>query len=132
MAEKQTERVYEILIEQSRERGELESEEYPSNHRKHPRIRVNALSLSVDGEHDVDTIDLSVAGVSFYSETPFEAGIRIMLSPDEIFHTAAVVVDCQHAHDVEDVDDQLYRISCRFEDNESGVEFMLLTRDLES
>lgn len=132
MAEEQTERVYEILIEQSRERGELESEEYPSNHREHPRVRVNALSLSVNGEHDVDTIDLSAAGVSFYSETPFEAGARIKISPDEMFYATAVVVDCQNAHDAEEVDDQLYRISCRFEDKESGVELMLLTRDMES
>jgi hypothetical protein len=130
MPEDATDRAYELLIEQCRARGEIDGADRPNDQRSHPRVRFDAAPMTISGGAYVDVVDMSISGVAFLTEYAYAPGERLVLAPDGVLSAPAEVVSCRSAHDVDEVSEPLFRVSCRFLDSNDGIGLLLLTKEL--
>ncbi len=130
MPEDATDPAYELLIEQCRARGEIDGADRPDDQRSHPRVRFDMAPVAISGGAYVDVVDMSISGVAFLSEYAYSPGERLVLAPDGVLAAPAEVVNCRSAHDLDDVSEPQFRVSCRFIDSSDGIGLLLLTKEL--
>jgi PilZ domain len=131
MATDDVDKLYEQLMEESRERGELEGGSAGSERRHAPRLRADATALTVRAELQVSAIDVSVGGVAFHSNFPVQIGQPLNITVGNLFTVDAVVVSCT----LEEADDNfthtLYRVQCKFPEEEQGKYLLVMVKELD-
>ena len=131
MATDDIEKMYEQLMEESRERGELEGQSGDSERRKAPRVRADATELTVRAELQVSAIDVSVGGVAFHSNFPVQLGQALNITVGHLFTVDAEVISCKLEEAAEDYSHTLYRVQCKFPEEEQGKYLMVMVKELD-
>jgi len=98
--------------------------------RNNPRFRVDSTDLSISVTLAVSTINVSVDGLSFYSLHAFQIGQTFTIQVGQVFSLQAEVVACE----VEEIDEELlemqYRVHCRYQELEGGMELLVLLKEM--
>jgi hypothetical protein len=125
MADENTDREYSELLKQSELRGEMEQALGGGERRQHPRVRAEAADIEVEGDPWVFLINVSSAGMAFYSENEFEAGKELNITlEDGSMAKANVISSTLEDEGAEWVMGQ-YRVSCIFPDEAQGKALVL-------
>ncbi len=125
MANENTDREYSELLKQSELRGEMEQALGGGERRQHPRVRAEAADIEVEGDPWVFLINVSSAGMAFYSENEFEVGKELNITlEDGSMAKAKVISSTLEDEGAEWVMGQ-YRVSCTFPDEAQGKALVL-------
>ena len=131
MATDDIEKMYEQLMEESRDRGEVEGRGRGSDRRKTPRLRADATELTVRAQLQVSAIDVSVGGVAFHSNFPVQLGQPLNITVGNLFTVDAVVVSCTLEEADEEYTHTLYRVQCKFPEEEQGKYLLVMVKELD-
>lgn len=131
MAKDDIDKLYEQLMEESRERGEMEAESSGAERRKTPRVRADATELTVRAELQVSAIDVSVGGVAFHSSFPVQVGQPLNITVGHLFTVDAEVVSCRLEEADENFTHTLYRVQCKFPEEEQGKYLLVMVKELD-
>lgn len=132
MADDDLERTYAQMVEQSRLRGEAESARAERERRTHPRVRPDAAPIVVADDPWVYPINVSKAGLAFFSDVPHPPGTRLPIHLENGPTAEATVVECAPETAEPAALAGAYRISCAFADAEAGLRFFLALKSLEA
>lgn len=125
MADEKTDREYDELLKQSELRGEVEQALGGGERRQHPRVRAEAADIEVEGDPWVFLINVSSAGMAFYSENDFGVGKELKITlEDGSMAKANVISSTMEDEGAEWVMGQ-YRVSCSFPDEAQGKALVL-------
>lgn len=125
MAEKHADQEYTDLLKQSELRGEMETELGGDDRRQHPRVRAEAADIEVEGDPWVFLINVSSAGMAFYSENNFDVSKELNITlEDGTMAKATVISSTLEDEGAEWVMGQ-YRVSCSFPDETQGRALVL-------
>ena len=125
MADNHTDQEYTELLKQSELRGEMENELGGGERRQHPRVRAEAADIEVEGDPWVFLINVSSAGLAFYSGSDFEVGKELNITlEDGATAKAKVISSTLEDEGAEWVMGQ-YRVSCSFPDEAQGKALVL-------
>lgn len=117
---------YQQLLEDAQKKGEIEILPDKSEQRKYPRIRMITRSIQVHDPQHYEILDMSIGGMSFYSDLPFEEEKVITISLEGLLTIEARVIKCS----MEETDPMFlevrYKIHCKFEDERYGMRLMVL------
>lgn len=109
-----------------------------SDRRHAPRIPVASRHLTaavaekgVRTDIDVLTKDISMSGVCFYADRPFELGVEIELAVAKVFSLTASVVSCEMEETDSTMLEVRYRVRCQFLDEHHGMELMVIAKEAE-
>lgn len=131
MATDDVDKLYQQLMEESRERGEVDADAPGSERRKDPRLRADATELTVRAQLQVSAIDVSVGGVAFHSNFPVQIGQPLNITVGNLFTVDAVVVSCRLEEAEEDFSHTLYRVQCKFPEEEQGKYLLVMVKELD-
>lgn len=132
MADKELERQYEQLVEQSKLRGEAEPDRAALERRHEVRIQPDAASVIVGDDPWVYPINVSRAGVAFHSDVAHSPGTELTVRLEGGPGIEAVVVACVPETGEPAAVAGAFRISCAFKDPEAGLRFFLALKSLEA
>jgi hypothetical protein len=131
MAESDVNKIYRRLVEDGERHGALEPKGSGSERRKQPRFRANATELTVRAELKVAAIDVSVSGLAFHSQFPVQIGQALNITVANLFTVDSEVVFCHLEEANEDFTQTLYRVQCRFPEEEQGKYLLVMIKELE-
>ena len=130
MATDDVDELYEKLMEESRDRGEVD-EGAAAERRRTPRLRADATTLTVRAELHVSAIDVSVGGLAFHSNFPVQIGQPLNITVGHLFTVDAVVVSCTLEEADEELTHTLYRVQCKFPEEEQGKYLLVMVKELD-
>lgn len=132
MTDQKLEQAYAQQVEQSRLRGEVEADRDTDERRREARVQPDAAQLMVGDDPWVYLINVSRAGLAFFTDVPRTPGNVVQVRLEGGPEVRAKVVQC----DAEVADPAAlagqFRISAEFIDPEAGMQFFLALRDLEA
>ena len=127
MAEWDWRKEYDALLREGLENGEVEPLAHDDERRSQPRFQLKTQQIWIKVQRQFRVVDLSISGLAVLSDFPFQLGQTIHITLGKAFAVEAVVKDC--VPDAEGPAGQGgYRISCRFEDDAVGMQFVVMLR----
>lgn len=96
-----------------------------------PRVALTSGDMTVNVNVAVSPLDVSVGGACFFAERAFDPGSRIEVSVASVFTVPAVVVGCAMEESGSDFLEVHYRVRCKFEDEDAGMELLVLAKERE-
>ena len=114
-------RVLEEHQEEITASGQLEG----TDHRLHPRFKVDTADLWLSTVPEFAVADLSASGIAVLSNHPMEAGTLLNLSLGKSRSVNAEVVDCIMEYPPDEYTDGQFRIQCRFLEDLKGMELLV-------
>jgi hypothetical protein len=130
MATDDVDKLYRQLMEESEARGELQTGP-AAERRSAPRLRADATELTVRAELQVTAIDVSVGGLAFHSNFPVQLGQPLNITVGNLFTVDAVVVSCRLEEADENFSHTLYRVQCKFPEEEQGKYLLVMVKELD-
>jgi len=130
MAKDDVEDLYRELMQAGRELGEV-VEGAGSERRTAQRLRADATTLTVRAELKVSAIDVSVGGLAFHSSFPVQVGQPLNITVGNLFTVDAVVVSSTLEESDEEFTHTLYRVQCRFPEEEQGKYLLVMVKELD-
>jgi hypothetical protein len=130
MATDDVDKLYRQLMEESEARGELQTGP-AAERRSAPRLRADATELTVRAELQVTAIDVSVGGLAFHSNFPVQFGQPLNITVGNLFTVDAVVVSCRLEEADENFSHTLYRVQCKFPEEEQGKYLLVMVKELD-
>lgn len=131
MAHDDIDKLYERLMEECRERGELMEDLGGDDRRKSPRLRADATELTVRAELKVSAIDVSLGGLAFHATFPVQVGQSLNITVGHLFTVDAEVVSCRQEEVDEDFGKTHYRVQCKFPEEEQGRYLLVAVKELD-
>jgi PilZ domain len=130
MGQRNWEDEYERILDQARSGGRVRVLPSGSERRRHPRFTLGQGEILVSEQVPHTILDLSVSGLSFYSERPFGAGQLLTISLRQLIAIQAEVL----GSDVLSGPDAPapYKIRCRFTDEDYGLRFLVLAMQMDA
>ena len=122
---------YERLLREGRQDGEVAEADQQNGHRSHPRFRLKESHVWIRVPTRFDLIEISIAGISFYSNIPFPIGDFLMLTLDKAFTIEAQVIECELVESSSSLMELHYRVGCAFADPNHGMQMLVMLKDLE-
>ena len=129
MATDDIEKMYSQLMDASRD--EISGDSPGSERRRTPRLRADATELTVRAQLQVSAIDVSVGGVAFHSNFPVQLGQPLNITVGNLFTVDAEVVSCKLEEAEEDFSHTLYRVQCKFPEEEQGKYLLVMVKELD-
>ncbi|MEE8434872.1 MAG: PilZ domain-containing protein, partial [bacterium] len=99
--------------------------------RKATRLDANTTELTIRTESKVHAIDISVAGLAFYSRFPVQVGQQLQITLSNMFTVDAEVVNCNMEDQDPNFLDLLYKVQCKFPEEEQGKYLLVAIKELE-
>jgi len=130
MATDDVEKLYRQLMEESEASGDLQTGP-AADRRRAPRLRADATELTVRAELQVTAIDVSVGGLAFHSNFPVQLGQPLNITVGNLFTVDAVVVSCRLEEADEEFSHTLYRVQCKFPEEEQGKYLLVMVKELD-
>ena len=120
---------YEALVRES----DAEADAGPggTERRNRPRFRLKTQHVFIKVEARFPVVDLSVSGIAVYSDFPFRVGQAINITMGKAFTVESTVVDCTLVEADPGLLEAKYRVRCAFEDEETGMRFLVMMKQLE-
>jgi hypothetical protein len=131
MATDDVDKLYTRLMEDSRTEEGAEPQSAGAERRRAPRLRADATALTVRAELQVSAIDVSVGGVAFHSGFPVQLGQPLNITVGNLFTVDAVVISCKLEEATEDFSHTLYRVQCKFPEEEQGKYLLVMVKELD-
>lgn len=116
---------YARIVEESRQRGEVLSDESAKDRRTHPRLAVKSADLWISSVPEFSMVDMSASGVALMANYPLQPGEVVTLSLGSALTLEAEVVNCQLVESPTDYTDAVFRIQCRFAEEVRGMELLV-------
>ena len=129
MASDDIDKLYEQLMAASESLGK--GGEPADERRKTPRLQADHTELTVRAELKVSAIDVSVGGVAFHSNFPVQIGQPLNITVGNLFTVDAEVVSCRLEEAEEDFSHTLYRVQCKFPEEEQGKYLLVMVKELD-
>jgi PilZ domain len=130
MGQRNWEEEYERFLDEALRERRLRILPAGSEKRRHPRFKLNATQILVTEQVPHDIVDLSISGLSFFSDRTFDEGQRIMVSLRQILAIQAEVLGCETLSGP-DLPAR-YKVRCRFTDEEYGLRFLVLAIEMDT
>jgi hypothetical protein len=99
--------------------------------RQYPRFPLHSQDIATPGTTPVDVYDISVSGVAFRGDRTYFRNRPLTLSLARVFSTETDVLGCELATDIHSREIPVYRVRCRFRDDEQGLQFLMLALELD-
>jgi hypothetical protein len=122
---------YARILEESRKRGDVVSEQSGEERRTHPRLAVKAADIWISSVPEFSMVDLSASGVALMSNYPLKPGEVITVSLGTALSIEAEVMHCQLVESPTDHSDAVFRIQCRFTQENEGMELVVRVKERE-
>ncbi|MEE8436048.1 MAG: PilZ domain-containing protein [bacterium] len=132
MIEKNVNQLLQIHIDEAREDQEPLPAGSGAERRKATRLDANTTELTIRTELKVHAIDISVAGLAFFSKFPVQAGQQLQITLATMFTVDAEVVNCVLEDQDPDFLDLRYKVQCKFPEEEQGKYLLVAIKELES
>lgn len=123
---------YQHLVDECRRRGEVLDEPVGYDRRRHPRLRVRVNKLAQRISPWPLAIDISAAGMAFYTNEPADTGHHVRIALGDSLAAEADVLACQEVPLDLLRDPVRYRIRCRFADEDQGMRMLMAIKELEA
>ena len=124
-------KLYDELMDEAQSNGDSLADPSGSERRRAPRLRADATALTVRAELKVSAIDVSVGGLAFHSNFPVQLGQPLNITVGNLFTVDAVVVSCRLEEAEEDFSHTLYRVQCKFPEEEQGKYLLVMVKQLD-
>jgi hypothetical protein len=131
MGDGQWKRDYEAIVRESFTRGELEHVSDARERRDHPRFRMRSQHVWIKVQPRFDVVDVSVAGISVYSDFPFKVGETLTITLGKAFSVEASVVECPIVEADAAMLETKYRVQCRFADETVGMQCLVMMKQMD-
>lgn len=95
------------------------------------RLDVNTTELTVRTSESVNAIDISVAGLAFFSKLPVQVGQQLQITLGTMFTVDAEVVNCILENQDPNFMDLNYKVQCKFPEEEQGKYLLVAIKELE-
>ncbi len=102
-----------------------------SERRQTKRVKARATELHVRAELRVEAIDVSVGGLAFHSNFPVQIGQPLNITVGNLFTVDAEVVSCRLEEHDEEFTHTLYRVQCKFPEEEQGKYLLVMVKELD-
>ena len=122
---------YARILEESRKRGEVVSEQSDQERRVHPRLSVTSADIWISSVPEFSMVDLSASGVALMANYPLTPGEQITVSLGNSLSIEAEVVHCQLVESPTAYSDAVFRIQCRFAEELKGMELVVKVKQHE-
>ncbi len=122
---------YEELLESSKASGEIELVSSSPDKREYPRFRLKAGAVWIRTDTAFDVIDVSVSGISFYSDQEFQLKQHLAITLGKAFKIEAEIIHCKPVEADPDTGASRYLVRCRFTDEHSSKRFLLMLKGME-
>ncbi|MCH9046493.1 MAG: PilZ domain-containing protein [SAR324 cluster bacterium] len=91
-----------------------------------PRFNIPGRQIQITDTIERDIIDMSISGVSFYSDRNHAIGEVVPLCLDGAFSVQTKVVGCQMVQTDPSFLEFKYRVRCEFVNSDHGLIFLML------
>lgn len=132
MQNREWERDYQALLENSIVKGEIDAQGRENEKRDAPRFRVATGAVWIRVEQSFDVIDISKTGISFFASHRFEPSQHFGITLGKAFLVEATVITCEMVEVDEGLLDVRYRVSCRFNDEYTGMRFLVMLKEMDN
>ena len=122
---------YEAMLREGAARGEVEPRPSGAERRLQPRFRLKTQHVFIKVEPRFGVVDVSISGIAVYSDFPFKNGQTVNITMGKAFSVEATVVDCTLVEAYPDLLETKYRVRCAFEDETTGMQFLVMMKQME-
>lgn len=122
---------YEDLLREGLARGEVELRSDSDEKRDQPRFRLKSQHVFIKVEPRFDVVDVSISGISVYSDFPFKIGQTVNITLGKAMSVEATVVECPLELANPDLLETKYRVRCQFEDETVGMQFLVMMKQMD-
>ena len=131
MIEKTVNQLLQKHIEDAREEQGPLPKRSGAERRTATRLDANTTELTVRTSESVNAIDISVAGLAFFSNLPVQIGQQLQITLGTMFTVDAEVVNCKLEEQDPNFLDLLYKVQCKFPEEEQGKYLLVAIKELE-
>jgi hypothetical protein len=122
---------YEALLREGVANGQVERLAPGRERRVGPRFRLKSQHVHIRVEPRFEVVDVSVSGISVYSDFPFQVGRTVTITLGKAFSVEATVVDCPLVLADEDFLESKYLVRSRFADEMVGMQFLVMMKQMD-
>ena len=132
MAESRWKEDYDRLLELGKKSGDVIEPVQGQERRQNPRFRLRTETIWVKVEPRFSVIDVSISGISFYSNHLFRPGNRIQTSLGKAFSVEAEVLECEMVESDPDFMEAMYQVRCKFVNEAQGMQFLVMLKEMDN
>ena len=131
MIEKNVNQLLQKHIDEARKEQQPAPEGSGKDRRTATRLDANTTELTVRTSDTVHAIDISVAGLAFFSKFPVQVGQQLQITLGTVFTVDAEVVKCNLEDQDPDFMDLIYKVQCKFPEEEQGMYLLVAIKEIE-
>ncbi|MCH8076641.1 MAG: PilZ domain-containing protein [SAR324 cluster bacterium] len=131
MIEKDVNQLLQMHIDEANQDQQPPAKGSGAERRKATRLDANTTELTIRTDTKVHAIDISVAGLAFYSKFPVQIGQQLQITLSAMFTVDAEVVNCNLEEQDPNFMDLLYKVQCKFPEEEQGKYLLVAIKELE-
>lgn len=126
------EKDYRLLIQKWMASGEIDHLPEGDERRQFPRFKLKSKSITILVEAQFPVVDLSLSGISFYSNLAVDARQSINLVLEKTFEVAVEIIRCQKTNVDFDGVQWPYRVHCNFVNHKHGMQLLVLLNEMDN
>lgn len=131
MAELKWREEYKYLLESGKTAGEFLPRVGGGERRNNPRFKLKNSYVSIKVEPKLMVVDISITGISLFSDFQFRPGNIITVTLGKAFAVDARVIDCELVVSDEIFLENKYLIRSQFENMDIGPQFLVMIKEME-
>ena len=121
---------YDRLLQEGRQNNEVIEADDLSGNRENPRFGLSNAHVWIRVPTRFDLIEVSITGISFFSNMAFGVDELVMLTLDKAFVIEAQVKECVLVESNSDMLEVRYRIGCLFTDSSHGMQLLVMLKEM--
>jgi len=125
------EREYLAFIRKWIDLGAINPHEGHEERRAFPRFKLKSNAITILAKSQLPVVDISLAGISFYSNQTIDQPQTIPLVLENTFQVEVEVVSCRKVESGNENSKWPYRVHCRFVHPKHAMKFLVLLNDLD-
>ncbi len=122
---------YKNLLKSGRTAGEIVPMADGMERRKNPRFKLKTGYVWIKVEPRFQVVDVSVTGISLFSDFQFQPGNVITVTLGKAFSVEATVIDCQLVVSDEMFFENKYLVRGEFEGEDIGMQFLVMIKEMD-
>ncbi len=123
---------YRLFMEQIGESEGFDVEAGEVQNRKHPRLKTQSGTCFAYINSKFNLIDISASGLAFSSNRPHQIGERIKMDFEKSMEIEAEVVYCRQVEPEPDSIEDIFKVHCKFNEENQGMEVLMMLNEKES
>ena len=123
---------YKNLLESGKTSGEFVPMADGSERRNSPRFKLKTGYVWIKVEPRFEVMDVSVTGISLFSDFQFKPGNIITITMGKAFSVEANVLDCELVVSDEMFFENKYLVRGKFKDADIGMQFLVMIKEMDN